>query len=417
MSKTALAIALILLIGLCAAGAILLTAPQKTAAGPVQLLPTIAPERVSALRLNTTRFERAGTSWTTEDGWPVRVDRVRALLRALSALDGPEDAGGALTSPVRIEIDLDDGATLQLNIDRRALAGRTVAFNDDGRIELDDALIALLPTSDSTWNVTSPMPGLDPTRLSRIEIDTPDTRFRARRLGARWSIEIEEGEEVRASELALRALAERFGAFEYGAFDATASTTDVPDATAMAARFTMTGADSPYAFTIDSERVGEKATRKAHSALPTGVRASGTGNGLDPNDLPLNPLFFAARTATDANTTDVQEIRIDRADGPSYRYERTLEGWRPANPEETLAIGDAEQLLEVMTQTQGAPGRTSEIEFTELGRVTLIGLDGGDLVTLDYGLTESSTLAFRDGVIAWAYPRTDPPRVLRVSMP
>ncbi len=417
MSKTALAIALVLLIGLAGAGIILLTKPAPPSSGPIQLLPTLPPEQVASLTIEGETYTREGETWRTPTGWPARTERVRALIRALSGLEG-EAAVGEMTDALSIIILMEDGTEHALSIDRSAFAGSALAASGGVSAEVNAVITERLPKADHEWYIRSAMPGLDPMRVNRVEISSPEQTFVAMRRDTGWFVELEPSVFARASETSIRALVGRFRTievvrfegprnYEPGSFDFFATFWDAGEPEArrsIGLTFEPAGAQRDRLATITLEVPNADAR----------VDETGLVTGIDPAEIPLDPIAYAARNASKEIATNVRTITVGVGD-TERQYTRTLDGFR--DPSGADVDRDAKALLVAMIENQGVPGYADTVALRFTDRVQLLGDDGGLLQEFEAGYTPEGVFALRSGPVVWAYPRATPPALLRFPPP
>lgn len=423
MSKAALAIALFLLIALSGAGIFLLTTPAPTTIDPITLLPTIQPERVTTLTIGRDTYTRDGSAWKGANGWPVRTDRVRALLRSLSGMRGDPSQTARATNPVAITLTMSDGAEHTITLDRRAFAGETVAIGEAGSIDADAALLELLPSSRNPWVATTALPGFDPLRIVRVRLyqggtgPTQQLRLDARLVGTSRGAAMDD-RTVRINPNAVRALGERFRAVEFTPSAGEAVTTQGAAPTRV--EFFMSGTgERPEAYVIELQHDALPGSdeRGGSVTLPGATRLSGIASGLDPDDLVFDQAVYLARSAGGSKPTDVRTIEIEDEAGETRRYTRALDGWEPERDGEALPAGDAEALLEALLLAEGVPGRANDTDFERSVTIRLYAFDDGLLETIDAGFVEGNVFALRSGPVAWAFPRAGAPAMLRLVRP
>ncbi|MEM1423706.1 MAG: hypothetical protein AAGH64_06855, partial [Planctomycetota bacterium] len=137
----------------------------------------------------------------------------------------------------------------------------------------------------------------------------------------------------------------------------------------------------------------------------------------DLGEVPTDAIAYAARTALDLVTTDVRRIAVVGDGGGGVRREltRTLDGWDDGAGAAPAHGREADELFAMLTQTEGVPGRSTEVVFESLAIVELRGDDGGLLHAIETGYTDEGAFVVRVGPLVWAYPRAAPPAVLRLA--
>ena len=134
----------------------------------------------------------------------------------------------------------------------------------------------------------------------------------------------------------------------------------------------------------------------------------------DLEEVPTDAIAYAARTAMDLVATDVRRVAVvDDKGGRELR--RTLDGWYDGNGASAANAREVDELFAMLTQTEGVPGRSSEVVFESLAIVELWGDDSGLLHTIESGYTNEGAFVVRVGPLVWAYPRAAPPAVLRLA--
>lgn len=415
MSKKALAIALVLLIVLAGAGIVLLrggnTAPTSTT---VQLLPTLQPERVVRMEVQNEGYVQERSRWRHErTGWPVRADLMRNAVRAVSGLSGPEHTGERIVSPRSLKFAMEDGTEHHLRADARGFSGMTYGFTDSGSAEFDLRVLASFDFAPEEAFEPGLFPGLRTELVTSFAIERTDSSLRARRLEGNWLVDLGDAQWARAHAESVRAVIElvrRTGVERV--LEARRAPTGMSEREADM-RLTFTYRDEAGVFDAhlyDSTIDGGSAL----VSLPGVERAFVEMGDNDLEEVPTDAIAYAARTALDLVATDVRRVAVVDDKG-GRELTRTLDGWDDGDGASPAHAREVDELFTTLTQTEGVPGRSSEVVFESLAIVELWGDDGGLLHTIETGYTDEGAFVVRVGPLVWAYPRAAPPAVLRLA--
>lgn len=445
MSVRALVIAIAVVLVLAGAG-VTIAWLRPGAGGGLERSPLLAfaPSTVRAIEVTPIgestpqRIERTDSGWRltidSADGstpsWPVQSAQVRGLLAVLAratpiaAAAGRDLPIGALT----LRLDLANGQRLSLRLADRAVGGRRIAqVGTEAPVYIDTPIYeALTSPGPLGWRDTSVLRtiGAD---TSRVTIDRPAARVALARIGARWSMR----EPVRAPAdpeavadlitalVSLRVTRWIDGPAPEGAFDAAMILTAERD---------RRSADDSGQPSVTSEREsialgGPADVGGAERFIRLGDRgAVGVVEGRDLDAVLRPPQAFLSRVPAPIQPSRIATIRIQREGGAAEPIERsltrTLDGWRDS-ANDADAAQTAEELIHLLTRR---PADRVSLSADESRRdepdtadrqslVTIIGFDGGPLVTLRLALRAGGLDARRDGAL-WRYDDTPAPEAL-----
>ena len=414
MSKTALAIALVLLIALAGAGIMLLTAP-KTKGGDqtVQLLPTLQPERVARIEIRNEAYLQEATRWRHErTGWPVRADLVRNAIRALSGLSGPAYEGERIKAPNSVTLTMDDATEHVLRADMRGFSGMTYGFNDNGAAEFPMSVLDALGFDERDAFEPGLFPGLRLDRIATFEIGSASSSLRARRLDGRWLVELAPETWARADDASVLAALERVRQQGAERVLEARRAPDGLDARTPTLRIAIGYREGSGTF--DARLYASSLEGASALVRIPGVEGAYVELGeTDLVEIPTDAVAYAARTALDVVASDVRSLLITQ-DAGTRSLERTLDGWDGGDGASATTSREVDDLLTLLTQARAVPGRAADVVFESLVAVDLFGDDGGILHTLEAGYSDEGAFVVRVGPLAWAYQRADPPAVLRL---
>lgn len=447
MSKSIVAIAVLLAAGLGITVAVLLSGPstwgsnsgEDTGTASQATLFEIDPADVTAITVERSRRissvrRSEGASWVFIDGpvdrmrpptgWPANAPRIRAALDRLARIDrvggdvsaDPGEASASITLTTRT------GETRVLRVATVAVGGNVAASTGDRSGLIERAAVApLLDEGPLAWRLTDAFPGIGPTTTSRLTIETPHTpRLALENIESRWFLRSPVSARVEAD--AVNQLLSGLGAANVIRFD------DQDDASPFGDPSMVITAERDRR-TFDAGRVDirtERTTADIGAPLSSGgssVRARVTlddgsvhlvtiaRSGLPRLETLESPATLIARSPSSTVAEDVYFLTVDTpSTDETLGFRRRIDTWvqmRPDGgdaevPAETRNAIDA--AVSLLTTPVGRPATVSgETGLATPAQIDLRDASGGVIDVLRAGYDAEGRPIVRAGGVVWRY--------------
>ena len=449
MSKSIVAIAVLLAAGLGITAAVLLSGPstggsnsgEEVRIAHQEMLFEIDPAEVAAItverggRISSVR-RAGGASWVFIDGpvdlakpptgWPANAPRIRAALDRLTRIDrvGGDVSADPGEAAVSITVTTREAGLRTLRVATVAVGGNVAASTDNSSGLIERAAVApLLDEGPLAWRLTDAFPGVGPTTTSRLMIEARNTpRLALEKIESSWFLRSPVS--ARAEADAVTQLLADLGAVDVIRFDDQIDPAPFADPSMVIAaerdRRTFEGGrvDIQTERTIveiaDSLSAGGSSVR-ARVTLDDGSthRVTVTRSGLPRLSLLESPETLITRTPSGAVAEDVYFLTIDPPNsGETLGFRRRIDTWvrmrRDGGDAQVSAEtrGAIEAAVSLLTSPVGSPATLSgETGLTTPAQIELRGASGGVIDVLRAGYDAAGQPIIRAGGVVWRYNR------------